>query len=85
MTSMPQPPLGSLVDGQARMRGSFGVIAEVWAEVKQGWRDQQAERFEREQLAPLGPSLARLARGLDELLELAQRSQRELSDDEAAD
>ena len=73
--------IGPLIDAQSRLRSGFKSLAEAWAMVKEDWRDQRRERFEREYLVALGPSLSRLSAALDELRDLVAKSQRELSDD----
>jgi len=73
--------LEPLTDAQARLRSSFQTLAEVWAATKEDWRDQRRERFEREHLAPLGPSLTRLSAALDELRDVVIKAERELADE----
>jgi len=73
-------PLGPLVDGQSRLRSGYKTLAESWSAVKEDWRDQRRERFERERLASLGPSLTRLSNALDELRECIIVADRELAD-----
>lgn len=69
------------MDAQSQLRGGFKSLAEVWAAVKEDWRDQRRERFEREYLVTLGPALSRLSASLDELRDLVAKSQRQLADD----
>jgi uncharacterized protein YjiS (DUF1127 family) len=73
--------LSPLSDAQSRLRSSFKALAVIWSAVKEDWRDQRRERFEREHLAPLIPSLTRLSTSLDELRDLVAKSERELADD----
>ncbi len=73
--------LGPLIDGQSRLRSGFKSLAEVWSAVKEDWKDQRRERFEREHLAPLAPSLTRLSASLDELRDWVTKADRELTDD----
>jgi hypothetical protein len=75
--------IGPLIDAQSRLRSGFKSLAEVWAAVKEDWRDGRRDRFEREYLVTLGPSLSRLSTSLDELRDLVAKSQRELADDPA--
>jgi hypothetical protein len=72
-----------LTDAQSRLRSGFKSLAEVWSAVKEDWRDQRRERFEREHLAALGPTLTRLSASLDELRDLVAKSDRDLADGEA--
>jgi hypothetical protein len=79
-------PLGPLVDGQSRLRSGYQALAQTWADVKEDWRDQRKTQFEREHLAPLGPSLTRLSTAVDDLVQQIILADRELADlpDEAS-
>lgn len=79
----PQADLAPLLDGQHRLRSDFKSLAQVWAAAKEQWRDQRRERFAREHLDPLGPSLARLSAALDEFHEVVTKAERQLADDSA--
>ena len=69
-----------LLDAQNRFRHEFSDFARLWQATKEDWRDDRSERFEREHLAPLGPSLTRFASSLGEFLEMLQKSQVEIAD-----
>lgn len=79
----PQANLVPLLDGQHRLRSDFKSLAQAWAAAKEQWRDQRRERFAREHLDPLGPSLARLSAALDELHDVVTKADRQLADDSA--
>ncbi|HBJ34574.1 MAG TPA: hypothetical protein DDZ51_07385 [Planctomycetaceae bacterium] len=73
-------PLGPIVDGQSRLRSGYKTLAETWAVVKEDWRDGRRERFERDRLRALGPSLTRLSNALDNLRDCIIYADRELAD-----
>jgi hypothetical protein len=73
-------PLGPLVDGQSRLRSGYQSLAQTWADVKEDWRDQRRTQFEREYLAPLGPSLTRLSHAVDDLVQQIIRADQELAE-----
>ncbi len=79
---MPLDPLtlAPLTDAQNRFRREFNDFARLWQETKQDWRDDRAAEFEREFLAPLGPSLSRFASTLAEFTETLRKSQAAIND-----
>ncbi|WP_182870183.1 hypothetical protein [Stieleria mannarensis] len=79
---MPLDPLNlaPLTDAQARFRRDFNDFARLWQATKEDWRDDRAAEFEREYLAPLGPSLSRLASCLAEFTETLRKSQAAIDD-----
>ena len=72
--------IAPLSDAQARFRREFNDFARVWQETKEDWRDDRARQFEREFLAPLGPSLSRFTSTLAEFTETLRKSQAAISD-----
>lgn len=76
--------LGQLTDGENRLQRDFGDLARAWGDVKGEWFDGQRDRFERQHLASLGPSLSRMVAQLRDFSDAAHRAARELEDPENA-
>jgi hypothetical protein len=72
--------LAPLMDAQNRFRRDFNDFARLWQETKESWRDDRAQRFEREHLAPIGPSLSRFAAALEEFTESLRKANADLAD-----
>jgi hypothetical protein len=73
--------LGPLTDAENRFRRDFVDFARLWADVKEGWRDDRCRRFEQEHLSSLGPSLNRFTAALHEFTDLVRKADRALADD----
>ena len=75
--------LGPLHDAESRFQSDFTEFSKRWASVRETWRDQQCERFAREHLSTLGPSLNRFCTALREFCEEARKADRALADPDA--
>ena len=75
--------LGPLHDAENRFQSDFVDLAKRWADVREGWRDRQCERFEKEHLSTLGPSLNRFCTELREFCDEARKADRLLADPDA--
>ncbi|NND96252.1 MAG: hypothetical protein HKN47_02855 [Pirellulaceae bacterium] len=75
--------LGPLTDAENRFRRDFVDFARLWADVKEDWLDDRCERFEKEHLASLGPSLNRFTAALHEFTAAVRKADRALLDDDS--
>ena len=73
--------LGRLIDCDGRLQRDFKEFAQLWANVKEDWRDERCRRFEQEHLASLGPSLQRFTTALHEFCDKLRKADSELADD----
>ena len=74
--------LGPLYEAEQRFQRDFIEFSRLWASVREKWRDQQCERFQREHLSTLGPSLNRFSASLREFCEQVRKADRALEDEE---
>lgn len=74
--------LGPLYDAESRFQRDFVDFSKLWASVRENWRDQQCERFGREHLSTLGPSLNRFCTALHEFCDEARKADRILADED---
>ena len=74
--------LGLLTDAENRFRHDFVEFARLWADVKEGWRDDQCRRFEKEHLSTVAPSLNRFSAALHEFTNNVRKADRALADDD---
>ncbi len=75
--------LGRVTDSQNRLQRDFIEFARLWADVKDDWLDERRNRFERDHLSTLGPSLNRLSTTLQDFAEAVRKAERQLADDGA--
>ncbi len=73
--------LGSLSDSENRIRRDFMEFSKLWLAVGDDWLDERREKFEREHLSTLGPSLNRFSAALHQFYEAANKADRALKDD----
>ena len=73
--------LGSLRDSENRIRRDFVEFSKLWLAVREDWLDQRCERFEKEHLSTLGPSMNRFSAALHQFCEAANKADRALKDD----
>lgn len=73
--------LGRVTDCQDRLKRDYTEFARAWAMVKEVWLDDRCQRFERDHLSTLGPSLSRFSAALTEFSDAVRQAQRELKDD----
>jgi hypothetical protein len=78
-------PMGQLIDCENRGRRYWSDFTKLWARVKEGWRDQRCQQFEREHLAELPAALNRLAAASQEMQETLRRTERDLADPDRPD
>ncbi len=78
-------PMGRLIDCENRGRRHWSEFTQLWARVKQGWRDRRCQQFEREHLAEFPAALNRLAAASQELQGSLRRAERDLADPERDD
>lgn len=73
--------LGRVTDCQNRLKSDFIEFARLWAEVGEDWQDERRERFEKEHLSTLGPSLNRFSAALEDFSDAIRKADRALQDD----
>lgn len=76
-------PLNRFHDAEGRLRREFTDFATALREVREVWKDERREQFERDHLEPLGPSLQRFGRELTELTRRMREADNELADRES--
>jgi hypothetical protein len=74
--------LGPLHDAQSRFQRDFADFSNLWSAVRENWRDQRCEKFQREHLSTLGPSLNRFCTALHEFCDEARKADRILADED---
>ena len=72
--------LGPLHDAENRFQSDFTEFSKLWASTRENWLDQQCERFQKEHLSTLGPSLNRFCTALREFCDEARKADRLLAD-----
>lgn len=73
--------LGRVTDCETRIQRDFVEFARLWAAVREDWLDERRQKFEREHLSSLGPSLNRFAAALHDFSDAIRKAERSLSDD----
>ena len=76
--------LGPLYDAEGRFQRDFVEFSKLWKATREQWRDQQCEKFGREHLSSLGPSLNRFCSALQEFCDDVRKADRELTDEDRA-
>lgn len=74
--------LGRISDGENRIRRDFVEFARLWQGVKEDWLDQQCDKFEKEHLSSLGPSLNRFMGAMHQFAEAVREAEKALQDDQ---
>ncbi|TWT53996.1 hypothetical protein Pla22_16300 [Rubripirellula amarantea] len=72
--------VGRIRDCENRIQRDFVEFAQLWSAVKEDWVDSRRERFEREHLTSIGPSLSRFSASLHDFLDTIHDANRDLDD-----
>ena len=73
--------LGRMTDCEGRLQRDFSEFARLWARVREDWLDERCQRFEKEHLSTIGPSLNRFAAALHEFGDAIRKADADLRDD----
>lgn len=74
--------LGRVTDSENRIRRDFVEFSRLWMAVKEDWLDERRDRFEKEHLSTIGPSLSRFSSALNEFCDTVRQADRALKDDQ---
>ncbi len=73
-------PMGRMTECEGRLRRSFSEFARLWGQVREDWRDERCQAFEKDYLTNIGPSLSRFAAALNEFNEAVRKADAALVD-----
>ena len=69
-----------VVTGTKRLQKATKALKEQWLLTKEHWKDQTAEKFEEEFLQPLGERVRMALTAVDNLTEVLEQAEKDLSD-----
>jgi len=73
--------LGPLFDAENRIKQEFTDFSRLWANVRENWEDERRQRFQREHLDSIAPSLNRFLNELQVFSETIRKADHALEDD----
>lgn len=72
--------LGPLFDAENRIKQEFTDFSRLWANVRENWEDERRQRFQREHLDSIAPSLNRFLTELQDFADSIRKADRALED-----
>ena len=69
-----------VVTGTKRLQKAMKELKEQWYWTKEYWRDQTAEKYEKEYLQPLGEKVRLALSAVERLTEVLEEAEKDLSD-----
>lgn len=77
--------LAQLTDCENRFQRDFVQFARLWNDTEKDWADVRRDRFQREHLSSIGPSLNRLTAAIHEFASAIHAADLELNDPKKLD